>query len=189
MATLYGVWPSDDGSVWVAGASGSRGIAARLVQGLWSEAVLPPNAPTLFGLWASGPTDVWAVGINGTVLHFDGNALNSWTAVPINGTATTATLTGVWGASSADVWIVGQGGLILHGNASGVAAEPSGTNADLAGVWGLSATDVWAVAARAPVLRRSATGWTVQTATLGSNIYYGIWVATTNDGWIAGDRA
>ena len=139
-ATLYGVWPLDDGTVWVAGASGSRGIAARFVQGLWAEAVLPSNAPTLFGIWASGPTDVWAVGINGTVLHFDGGPTGLWTTVPISGTQPTATLTGVWGASSADVWIVGQGGLILHGSASGVTAEPSGTTADLAGIWGLSAT-------------------------------------------------
>ena len=188
-ATLYGVWPLDDGTVWVAGASGSRGIAAHFMQGLWVEAVLPSNAPTLFGIWASGPTDVWAVGINGTVLHFDGGPTGLWTTVPISGTQPTATLTGVWGASSADVWIVGQGGLILHGSASGVTAEPSGTTADLAGIWGLSATDVWAVAARAPVLRRNATGWAVQTATLGSNIYYGIWLAATNDAWIAGDRA
>jgi hypothetical protein len=188
-ATLYGVWPLDDGTVWVAGASGSRGIAAHFVQGLWVEAVLPNNAPTLFGIWASGPTDIWAVGINGTVLHFDGGPTGLWTTVPISGTQPTATLTGVWGASSADVWIVGQGGLILHGSAGGVAAEPSGTTADLAGIWGLSATDVWAVAARAPVLRRNATGWAVQTATLGPNIYYGIWLAATNDAWIAGDRA
>jgi hypothetical protein len=188
-ATLYGVWPLDDGTVWVAGASGSRGIVGRFVAGLWVEAVLPSNAPTLFGIWASGPTDVWAVGINGTVLHYDGGPTMTWTAVSISGTQPTATLTGVWGASSADVWIVGQGGVILHGAASGVSAEASGTTADLAGVWGLSASDVWAVAARAPVLRRSATGWTVQTATLGSNVYYGIWLAAANDAWIAGDRA
>jgi hypothetical protein len=188
-ATLYGVWPLADGSVWVAGASGSRGIVGRFVAGLWAEAVLPTNAPTLFGIWASGPSDVWAVGINGTVLHYDGGPTMTWTTVSISGTQPTATLTGVWGASSADVWIVGQGGLILHGSATGIAAEPSGTTADLAGIWGLSATDVWAVAARAPVLRRNATGWTVQTATLGSNIYYGIWLAAPNDAWIAGDRA
>jgi hypothetical protein len=188
-ATLSGVWPFDDGTVWVAGASGSRGVASRFAQGQWTEAVLPPNAPTLFGLWASGPADVWAVGIGNTVLHYDGNAALTWTPVPVAGTTTSATLTGVWGASSSDVWIVGQGGLILHGGQLGVASEPSGTTVDLSGVWGLSDSEVWAIAARAPVLRRKANAWSVQTATLGSNVYYGIWVAAPNDAWVAGDRA
>ena len=33
------------------------------------------------GIWGSGPNDVWAVGNGGTVLHYDGNAQNQWTAV------------------------------------------------------------------------------------------------------------
>jgi hypothetical protein len=188
-ATLSAVWPFDDGSVWVAGAAGSRGVAARFAQGTWTEAVLPANAPTLFGLWASGPSDLWAVGIGGTVLHYDGNNGMTWTPVPVVGAAATATLTGVWGASSSDVWIVGQGGAILHGGPLGVTPETSGTTVDLSGVWGLSASEVWAIAARAPVLRRNASAWSVQAATLGSNIYYGIWLAAPNDVWVAGDHA
>jgi hypothetical protein len=182
-ATLSGVWPSDDGTVWVVGSLQSRGLAARLVQAQWTEAVLPTGTPTLFGAWGSGPTDVWAAGVNGTVVRFDGNA---WAAVPLSGAAATQTLTSVWGASSNDVWVVGEAGTILRGNATGVARETSNTTDNLVGVWGTSASEVWALTARGTVLRRDGTGWTVQAASLAPHIFYGVWLSARSDVWIVG---
>jgi hypothetical protein len=185
-ATLNGVWPLDDGTVWVVGAAGARGMAARLAQGQWTEVAVPASTPTLYGVWASSGTNVWAVGIAGTVLRYDGNA---WMPATITGAAPTQNLAAVWGASPADVWIVGEGGLVLHGSASGVARETSNTTENLTGVWGTGAGNVWAVSALGTVIRRSAT-WTVQATDLAARVFYGIWLAAPppNDVWVAGDR-
>jgi hypothetical protein len=184
-ATLSGVWPASDGTVWVVGSLQSRGIAARLVQGAWTEAVLPQGTPTLFGVWASGPTDVWAVGVMGTVVRFDGN---TWAPIAVSGAALTQTLTSVWGASSSDVWIGGEGGTILHGTATGVAREPSNATDNLVGIWGTSTSEVWALTARGTTLRRDGTGWSVQATSLAAHIFYGVWLSAPDDVWVVGDH-
>ena len=184
-ATLNGVWPIDDTTVWVVGAVQSRGMAARLAQGQWAESPVPAGTPTLYGVWASGGSDVWAVGIGGTILHYDGQA---WAPVSVSGAAPTQTLSAVWGASSTDVWVVGEGGVVLHGAANGIARETSNTTENLTGVWGTGASEVWGVSALGTVIRRAGGAWTVQGTDLAARVFYGIWLAARGDVWVVGDR-
>ena len=143
------------------------------------------------GCWASGPSDVWAVGIDGTVLHFDGGPTGLWTAVPISGTQPTATLTGVWGASSTDVWIVGRG-----------RPHPARQRQRRRGRAVRTRPRIWRASGVCP--RRACGRSRRRRRCCGENAdrlggpdgdarprtsIYGIWLAATNDGWIAGDRA
>jgi hypothetical protein len=186
-ATLSGVWPIDNSTVWVVGSQQARGIAYRFSQGQWMEAALPAGTPTLFGVWASGASDVWAVGAGGTVLHFDGNG---WSPVSISGPPPTQPLSAVWGTPSrSDVWVVGSAGTVLRGTASGLSAETSSVTAELTSVWGAGSV-VWAVGSGGTAIRRNATGgsWTAANNGLTQALLYGVWLSSGTDVWAIGNR-
>jgi hypothetical protein len=187
-ATLNGVWPIDNATVWVVGYVQPRGLAARFAQGQWTDTPLPSGTATLYGVWAANASNVWAVGVAGTVLRYDGNV---WAPVSVSGgPAPTQTLSGVWGTpTGSDIWIVGGGGTVLHGSSDGsLMVETSNTTAELTGVWGAGG-EVWAVGARGTVIRRSSAGqWAPQTHGLTQNVLYSVWSSGRTDVWAAGDR-
>ncbi len=91
----------------------------------------------LAGVFGNAPNDMWAVGPAGTVLYFNGRAVNV-VAAP-----TSANLLDVWGSGPNDVWIVGTGGTVLHWNGQSFTPIASGTAVDLKAVFTARPDDVW----------------------------------------------
>lgn len=121
--TVYGVWGSSPDDVWaVGGFAGRDGFAWRYDGAAWQVVDLPddlPRAasgdiPAMFKVWGRSADDVWIVGGLGTVLHWDGTALERVDA------GTDEQLFTVSGTAD-EIAIVGGGGngLLLRGGLGG----------------------------------------------------------------------
>ncbi|MBK6811500.1 MAG: hypothetical protein IPG81_21915 [Sandaracinaceae bacterium] len=121
--TVFGVWGATPDDMWaVGGFAGRDGFVWRWNGTAWSEVGLPSDIPrtdtgelpALFKVWGRDADDVWIVGSNGTILHWDGDAL---AVVPSGTDAVLFTVTG----SRREVVIVGgrSTGVVLRGGESG----------------------------------------------------------------------
>jgi hypothetical protein len=113
-AVLTGVWAASFDQVWVVGARGDAGFAARRAGPTWSVADVDAQRP-LRGVWGSAADDVWAVGDGGAILHHDGEA---WTPVP---SPTASSLLAITGSGRREAFAVGADGDI------GIAIEWNGS--------------------------------------------------------------
>lgn len=122
--------------------------------GGWSVQVANGTAGIggLRGIWGTTTpsTNIFAVGYSGALVRYNGV---TWTADPMNMTATTASLYDVWGANATAVWAVGSGGTILRYNGTSWNTEQSGQRNSLFGVYGLAADNVWTVGSNGVTLR------------------------------------
>jgi hypothetical protein len=101
-----------------------------------------PSSPTQKGLlavWGSSAKDVWAVGSDGTIVHFDGQALS---LVP---SGVTSTLQAVHGTGPNDVWMAGDDGRALHWDGHALTQAPIARDTTLLGEWARRPSDVWQV--------------------------------------------
>lgn len=121
--TVFGVWGATPDDMWaVGGFAGREGFVWRWNGTAWSEVDLPSDIPrtdtgelpALFKVWGRDADDVWIVGSNGTILHWDGEAL---AVVPSGTDAVLFTVTG----SRREVVIVGgrSTGVVLRGGENG----------------------------------------------------------------------
>lgn len=137
-STLYGVWGSDGGTVWVVGGEAdlSGVILARRGDGSWIDRTPAGASGAFFKVWGSSDSDVWICGQAGALLHWDGQAL---TAVD-SGVSRTVSLFTVAGRGADDVYAVGgaAGAVALHydGTRWSPLVEPA--LADLPGLSGVS---------------------------------------------------
>jgi photosystem II stability/assembly factor-like uncharacterized protein len=113
-ATLYGVWQSPAGNVWVVGGDPDiSGVVLRgSGDGTWTDLTPAGTSNALFKVWGAADDDVWICGQAGALLHWDGSAL---TAVD-SGLPRTVSLFTVAGSGAADVYAVGGLGnaVVLH---------------------------------------------------------------------------
>ena len=121
--TVYGLWGADADQVWaVGGFAGRDGFVWRYDGSAWESIRLPDDLPrtsggeipAMFKVWGTSRDDVWFVGGLGTILHWDGTALE---LVPSGTTEQLFTVTG----TSEDVVIVGGSttGVVLRGGLDG----------------------------------------------------------------------
>jgi photosystem II stability/assembly factor-like uncharacterized protein len=137
--------PSD---VWtVGGALGSGGDALMLRYdgSSWQRITVGTDA-TLWWVFPRAAASVWAVGEGGTILHWDGTALDPASVPPAP--LTTATLYGVWGAADDDLWAVGGdpdvSGVILRRDGGGWHdVTPAASTGAYFKVWGAASDDVF----------------------------------------------
>lgn len=107
---LYGVLGVAD-ERW---AVGQDSTVLRRVGGRWSRVAVPAPvpkempSPSLYGIAGSGPRQLWLVGQGGTILAWDGTALNP----QVSGTI--ADLRGVVAPSPTDAFAVGENGTLLR---------------------------------------------------------------------------
>ena len=122
----------------------------------WAS-VTSGTAVTLSGVWGDG-TSVWFVGASGTIIRWDGSAMNAETS----GTANA--LNSVWGDGGV-VWTAGASGTVLKRSAGTWGTITSGTAVALNGVFAAFGS-VWVVGVSG-VIRTSSDGggtWTAQTS-------------------------
>ena len=67
-----------------------------------------PGGLALRDLWGTGPDSLWIVGSGGSILHWNGSALE------LESSGVTADLTAVWGNASGVVWVVGSNETLLR---------------------------------------------------------------------------
>ncbi|MCB9656081.1 MAG: vanadium-dependent haloperoxidase [Sandaracinaceae bacterium] len=129
--TVFGVWGASPTDVWaVGGFAGRDGFVWRFNGTTFSEVPLPADVPrtatgelpALFKVWGRAADDVWMVGSEGTVLHWDGDALS---VVPSGTTASLFTVTG----NAREVVIVGgrSQGVVLRGGLDGFTDDAPAT--------------------------------------------------------------
>ncbi len=117
-ATLYGVWPSQSGTVWVVGGEPDlSGVILRRVGGAWQDLSPPGATGAFFKVWGAADDDVWIVGQGGAILHWNGAALG-----PVESAVDARTpLLTVAGRAADDVYAVGGLGnaVVVHYDGSG----------------------------------------------------------------------
>jgi hypothetical protein len=104
-ATLYGVWASDAGTVWIVGGEPDlSGVILRgSGDGTWTDVTPAGTGGAFFKVWGASDDDVWICGQAGALVHWDGSAL---TAVD-SGLPKNVSLFTVSGRAHDDVYAVG----------------------------------------------------------------------------------
>lgn len=104
-STLYGVWGTQSGALWVVGGEPDlSGVILRgSGDGQWSDLTPAGTTGAFFKVWGSSDDDVWVCGQAGALLHWDGSAL---TAVA-TGLGRNVPLFTVAGRDRMDVYAVG----------------------------------------------------------------------------------
>jgi len=182
--TLYGLWLSPEGDVWVVG---DRGESALIKDGKVTR-FSTGTTNRLRDIFARTDLEKWAVGDSGTILRHDGK---SWSVVE---SGTRQDLTSIWGLVSTDLWAVGTGGTFLRYN--GVFWNPSTATRSTRTLYGIggvasaqSGSTLFAVGEQGTVLRYSGADW-VSDSTLGGVIartFRAITAPSTSEVWIVGD--
>ena len=113
-ATLYGVWQSPSGTVWIVGGEPdlSGVVLRRDPGGAWQDVTPAGTASALFKVWGAADDDVWICGQEGKLLHWDGGALSAIDT----GLGRNVPLFTVAGSGAGDVYAVGGLGnaVVLH---------------------------------------------------------------------------
>ena len=75
--TLYGVWASAAGNVWIVGGEPdlSGVVLRRAPDGTWTDLTPAGASGAFFKVWGSADDDVWICGQTGALLHWNGSAL------------------------------------------------------------------------------------------------------------------
>jgi hypothetical protein len=117
--TLYGVWQSASGTVWIVGGEPdlSGVVLRRVAGGAWQDVTPAGTNNALFKVWGAADEDVWICGQAGALLHWDGSTLT-----PVaSGLPRSVSLFTVAGRDANDVYAVG-------GPATAVALHYDGTS-------------------------------------------------------------
>ncbi len=135
--TLYGVWGSPQGNVWLVGGEPDlSGVVLRgTADGGWVDLTPPASSSALFKVWGAADDDVWICGQTGALWHWNGTALAA-----VDAHVGRATLFTVAGRSANDVYAVGGQGIAVALHWDGAAWSPLGDAvfADAPGLNGVS---------------------------------------------------
>jgi photosystem II stability/assembly factor-like uncharacterized protein len=137
-ATLYGVWGSEQGNVWIVGGEPDlSGVILRgSGDGTWSDLTPAGSSGAFFKVWGSSDSDVWICGQGGALLHWDGS-----TPAPVDsGLGRNVPLFTVAGRDQRDVYAVGGTGnaVVLHYDGSAWMRLGDAILADLPGLNGVA---------------------------------------------------
>ena len=161
---------------------GSACVAGECFPGEGWSSIDSGTSENLWDVWGQSADDVWIVGANGTILQWDGNALQEFENV------SDKSIYGVWGSSSDDVWAVGDMGTIVHWNGVSWSPEESSTSNRLLDVWGSSPNDVWAVGLYGTIVHWNGGSWrSFDSGT--SNSLTAVWGSASNDVWVSANNA
>lgn len=112
-ATLYGVWQSPAGTVWLVGGEPDlSGVILRgSGDGSWTDLTPAGGSDAFFKVWGAADDDVWICGQNGALRHWDGSAL-----AKVDSGVTRVPLFTVAGRAAHDVYAVGglSNAVVLH---------------------------------------------------------------------------
>ncbi|HEY2744240.1 MAG TPA: hypothetical protein VGL86_06445 [Polyangia bacterium] len=137
-STLYGVWQSPAGTVWiVGGVPDLSGVILRSDGGSAFADVTPAGSDgAYFKVWGASDDDVWICGQAGVLVHWDGSAL----AAVDSGQAANVPLFTVAGRAHDDVYAVGGLGtaVVLHYDGSSWSALGDAVLATMPGLTGAS---------------------------------------------------
>ncbi len=137
-ATLYGVWQSPGGTVWIVGGEPdlSGVVLHRVPGGAWEDLTPASTSSAFFKVWGAADDDVWICGQDGALLHWDGMQLSAVdSGLPRN-----VSLFTVAGRAPNDFYAVGGPGnaVALHYDGSTWTRLSDAVLADLPGLNGVS---------------------------------------------------
>lgn len=116
----------------------------------------PPDTQNwLFTVRGTSGTNIYVAGTKGAMFHYDGNAQNQWTLVPLS---TKSAITELWDAGGGTLYATGHNGLILRNTGAGWSGMTSGTTKDLYGI-GRMRSRVYACGLDGTLLILSGTTW------------------------------
>jgi len=152
--TLWWVWGSPGGELWMVGEQGLVLRGRSDGSGGFATVALPAaTTATLYGVWGSGDDDVWIVGgiadaaadpDDDLVLHWDGRGL-----VRVDLPRRGAALFKVWGAGPGQpLWISGEAGTLWQRAGDQWIDQSLATASSILTVHGCSAAEVYAVGGR-----------------------------------------
>lgn len=137
-ATLYGVWVSSSGTVWVVGGEPdlSGVILRRQPGGGWQELTPAGTSDAFFKVWGAADDDVWICGQGGALWNWDGSALTQIDT----GLGRNESLFTVDGRAPDDVYVVGGLGnaVVLHYDGNSWTRLGDALFAELPGLTGVS---------------------------------------------------
>ncbi len=124
-------------------------------EGLFPTQPKPEARNWLFAVRGTSGTNIYAAGVKGALFHYDGNAQNQWTLVPLS---TKNSITELWDAGGGTMYATGHNGLILRNTGGGWNGMTSGTSKDLFGV-GRMRGGIYACGLDGILLKLSGTTW------------------------------
>jgi len=137
-STLYGVWGSEQGTLWVVGGEPdlSGVILVGNGDGSWTDMTPPGATGAFFKVWGSSDSDVWICGQAGALLHWDGQALTSVDT----GLSRSVSLFTVAGRDRQDIYAVGgpAQAIALHYDGTSWSQLGDSVFANLSGLNGVS---------------------------------------------------
>ncbi len=144
--TLYDVWRSPSGALWVVGLEGT---VLRHDGEQWHRVPSPTPSAYLKSIWGTAEDDLWAGGLDGA-WHWDGS---TWTAVSTPHSA----LYSIRGLSPDDLWGLDGQEIVHWDGRAWTAVKQTGTT--LWALWVNAPNDVWAVGSFGVVLRWDGALW------------------------------
>jgi hypothetical protein len=180
--TLYGVWGSPAGDIFVCGDHGTVLVA---LGGSFFIPLLSYTPNDNSAVWGVDSDHVLSVGWNnhdskGAIFRPMSNGM--WGGKGLFDHI----LSAAWGSDFDHVFIVGGSGIILHATDGYTWADESGaTTEHLWGVWGSAESDVYAVGSQGVVLHEKSGAWAIEPSG-GTTTLYGTWGASATDIWAVG---
>lgn len=207
LATLFGVWGTDENAVW---AVGTGGTVIHYDGAQWIRQKTPTDV-TLTAVWGTTEKDVWAVGHHGTVIHYDGTewrdqsppllVFHTADGGPPSGDAAAEIKRNLWGVWATGkvyteaLYAVGDNGTVIYFDgknklwsdkipvtAAGAAVR---IQDQLSGVWGASASKVYIVGNFGTVLEGTKAGLTVQKTGITKDLH-AVWGRSNSDVYAVG---
>lgn len=185
--TIFGLWGTGPEDVWAVGDGGAAGAIVWHFDGAsWSEPTLPAGVSrTVFKVHGQGPDDVWMSCADGSVLHWNGAAIER---EPTGGTMPLFSIVTTPQSVVAAGGFPGEGVLVERTAqwASPVPAVPvrwRGLAVDPATGDG---TGVYAVGERGFVARREAGMWNLVDQQLTQGSFHAAWIDDAGGLWAVG---
>jgi hypothetical protein len=187
-ATLYGVWGSGAGDVWMAGGSPADRTGPKAVLLRWNGSVIErvpyTSSETFFKVWGSGPSDVMFVGTGGTAVRWNGTALEP------TSTGTVSRLVTIHGTGPRDMYAVGgdRKGVVLRWDGAAWSDVTGEDMPPLAGVFAAPNGTLFACGTTGYAARRAGGTWTPIETVLFGRDFHATFARSGDEAFFAGGQ-
>ncbi|MFV8755023.1 WD40/YVTN/BNR-like repeat-containing protein [Nannocystaceae bacterium ST9] len=181
-ASLYGLFASSSGTLYVVG---TMGTVLHSGDGLLFGAATPLSQKRLHAVWGSGSGDVSAVGRSGSILRM-GSPGGAWGAVA---SGIDRSINAIWGDGGGSVYAVGDKGILLSSLDNGKAwvSASIGLGSNKHGIWG-DHDHLFIVGTEGHIERVNRSSLNVTSVWQSSRRLHGIWAAGPDALYAIGEK-